>query len=181
MATLDIYEVDPCHRGDYDEEHARFVAAGDADEAAYKVAGEHLHSEGNRRKLRLRVRRIGNGSPRRSCFTPPEAASGRSRRAPCPCQRELNRNSNSFRKSGRTVRSRGRRNQVRTCRLSMMKISRVGQDRLLPAPLLRQAPNLSSFHSRGRNHRGQLFAFGQPPSRLRRDARQWCARAPGHR
>jgi hypothetical protein len=30
----------------------------------------------------------------------------------------------------------------------MMKISRAGQDRLLPAPSLRQAPNVSSFHSR---------------------------------
>jgi hypothetical protein len=38
-------------------------AAGDADEAAYKVTGEHLDSEGERRKVRLRVRRLGNGSP----------------------------------------------------------------------------------------------------------------------
>jgi hypothetical protein len=63
MANVDIYEVHPCPRGRCDEEHARFVAAGDADEAAYKVAGEHLHSEGDRRRLRLRVRRLGNGSP----------------------------------------------------------------------------------------------------------------------
>ena len=35
----------------------------DADEAAYKVTEEHLHSEGERRKVRLRVRRLGNGSP----------------------------------------------------------------------------------------------------------------------
>ena len=48
MANVDIYEVHPCPRGRCDEEHARFVAAGDADEAAYKVAGEHLHSEGAR-------------------------------------------------------------------------------------------------------------------------------------
>jgi hypothetical protein len=41
----------------------RFVAARDADEAAYKVTGEHLHSEGERGKVRLRVRRLGNGSP----------------------------------------------------------------------------------------------------------------------
>jgi hypothetical protein len=33
------------------------------DEAAYKVTEEHLHSEGERRKVRLRVRRLGNGSP----------------------------------------------------------------------------------------------------------------------
>ena len=63
MPNLDIYEVDPWRRGRCEEEHARFVAAEDADEAAYKVAGKYLHSEGDRRKLRLRVRRVGNGSP----------------------------------------------------------------------------------------------------------------------
>jgi hypothetical protein len=63
MTNVDIYEVDPYCRGRCEEEHARFVAAGDAEEAAYKVAGEQLHSEGDRRKLRLRVRRLGNGSP----------------------------------------------------------------------------------------------------------------------
>jgi len=71
MANLDIYEVDPCRRGSCEEEHARFVAAGDADEAAYKVAGEHLHREGDRRKLRLRVRRLGNGSPAPKLFYAP--------------------------------------------------------------------------------------------------------------
>jgi hypothetical protein len=60
MGIMDIYEVELCRRGCWD---ARFVAAGDADEAAYKVTGEHLHSEGERRKVRLRVRRLGNGSP----------------------------------------------------------------------------------------------------------------------
>ena len=50
-------------RGRCEEQDARFVAAGDADEAAYKVTGEHLHSEGERRKVRVRVRRLGNGSP----------------------------------------------------------------------------------------------------------------------
>jgi hypothetical protein len=63
MENVDIYEVDPWRRGRCEEEHARFVVAGDAEEAAYKVAGEHLHSEGDRRKLRLSVRRLGNGSP----------------------------------------------------------------------------------------------------------------------
>jgi hypothetical protein len=71
MATLDIYEVDPCHRGHFDEAHARFVAAGDAVEAAYKVAGAHLHSEGEHGKLRLRVRRLGNGSPPAKLFYAP--------------------------------------------------------------------------------------------------------------
>ena len=62
MGILDIYEVDLCRRGRWQDQDARFVAAGDAAEAAYKVTGEHLHSEGKRRKVRLRVRRVGNGS-----------------------------------------------------------------------------------------------------------------------
>jgi hypothetical protein len=61
--VMDIYEVELCRRGRWEQQDARFVAARDADEAAYKVAGEHLHSEGERRKVRLRVRRLGNGSP----------------------------------------------------------------------------------------------------------------------
>jgi hypothetical protein len=60
---MDIYEVELCRRGRWDQQDVRFVAAGDADEAAYKVTGEHLHSEGERRKVRLRARRLGNGSP----------------------------------------------------------------------------------------------------------------------
>jgi hypothetical protein len=63
MGTIDIYEVELCSRGRCEQQDPRFVAAGDADEAAYKVIGEHLHSEGERRKVRLRVRRLGNGSP----------------------------------------------------------------------------------------------------------------------
>jgi hypothetical protein len=63
MGIMDIYEVEHCRRGRWELEAARFVAAGDADEAAYKVTGEHLHSEGERRKVRLRVRKLGNGSP----------------------------------------------------------------------------------------------------------------------
>ncbi|HEY7245436.1 MAG TPA: hypothetical protein VH678_16325 [Xanthobacteraceae bacterium] len=60
---MEIYEVELCRRGRWEEQHARFVAARDADEAAYKVTGEHLRSEGEPRKARLRVRRLGNGSP----------------------------------------------------------------------------------------------------------------------
>jgi hypothetical protein len=62
MGIMDIYEVDLWRRGRCEQQDARFVAAGDADEAAYKVTGEHLHSEGERRKVRARVRRPGNGS-----------------------------------------------------------------------------------------------------------------------
>jgi hypothetical protein len=63
QGMIDIYEVELCSRGRCEQQDPRFVAAGDADEAAYKVIGEHLHSEGERRKVRLRVRRLGNGSP----------------------------------------------------------------------------------------------------------------------
>ena len=37
MGAIDIYEVELCSRGRCED--ARFVAAGDADEAAYKVVG----------------------------------------------------------------------------------------------------------------------------------------------
>src|SRR5215813_12697695 len=63
MGIMDIYEVELCRRSRWEQQDARFVAAGDADEAAYKVTGKYLHSEGERRKVRLRVRRLGNGSP----------------------------------------------------------------------------------------------------------------------
>ena len=62
-SEMEIYEVELCQRGRWEQQYARFVAAKDADEAAYKVTGEHLRSEGNRRNVRLRVRRLGNGSP----------------------------------------------------------------------------------------------------------------------
>ena len=60
---MDIYEVELCHRGRWEQQDARFVAARNADEAAYKMTGIHLRSEGERREIRLRVRRLGNGSP----------------------------------------------------------------------------------------------------------------------
>jgi hypothetical protein len=60
---MEIYEVELCYRGRWEQQEARFVAARDADEAAYKVTGKQLRSEGERRKVRLRVRRLGNGSP----------------------------------------------------------------------------------------------------------------------
>jgi len=60
---MDIYEVEFYRRGRWDHQEARVVAAGDADEAAYRVIGKHLRSQGERRKMRLRVHRLGNGSP----------------------------------------------------------------------------------------------------------------------
>ena len=65
---MDIYAVELCRRGHWEQQHARFVAAEDADEAAYKVTGERLRGEGERRKVRLRVRMIGNGSPPAKVF-----------------------------------------------------------------------------------------------------------------
>ena len=61
--SWDIYQVELCCRGRWKQEHAHFVAARDADEAAYNVTGQQLHSEGERRKVRLRVRMLGNASP----------------------------------------------------------------------------------------------------------------------
>ena len=68
VITMDIYEVELCHRGRWEQQDARFVAARNADEAAYKVTGIQLRSEGERRKIRLRVRRLGNGSPPPTLF-----------------------------------------------------------------------------------------------------------------
>jgi hypothetical protein len=73
MARVDVYEVDPWRRGRYDEEHARFVAAGDADEAAYKLAGEYLHTKATAGSFGCASGGLGMEAPRRSCFTPPES------------------------------------------------------------------------------------------------------------
>jgi hypothetical protein len=37
--VMDIYEVEVCRRGRWEQQDARFVAARDVDEAAYKVVG----------------------------------------------------------------------------------------------------------------------------------------------
>ena len=63
VITMDIYEVELCHRGRWEQQDARFIAAIDANEAAYKVTGKHLRSDGEHGKIQLRVRRLGNGSP----------------------------------------------------------------------------------------------------------------------
>ena len=60
---MDIYEVELCRCGRWEQRDARVVAARDAEEAAYNVTGKHLRNEGEPRKVRLRVRRLGNGSP----------------------------------------------------------------------------------------------------------------------
>ena len=59
---MEIYEVELCRRGRWGQEHLHVVAARDADEAAYNVTGKRFRSEGERRNVRLRVRRLGIGS-----------------------------------------------------------------------------------------------------------------------
>jgi hypothetical protein len=44
------------------------VAARDEEEAAYKVTGERLRKDGDQTKVRLRVARLGNGSPPPTVF-----------------------------------------------------------------------------------------------------------------
>jgi hypothetical protein len=65
---MELYEVQLCRHGRWDQQRWRVVAARDEDEAAFKVTGEHLNKEGERRKVRLRVMRLGNGSPPPTLF-----------------------------------------------------------------------------------------------------------------
>jgi hypothetical protein len=65
---MEVYEVQLCRRGHWDQQHWRVVAARDEGEAAYKVTGEHLRKEGDPKKIRVRVVRLGNGSPPATLF-----------------------------------------------------------------------------------------------------------------
>jgi hypothetical protein len=65
---VEMYEVQLCRRGRWDQQHWRVVAARDEIEAAYKATGERLNKEGERRKIRVRVMRLGNGSPPATIF-----------------------------------------------------------------------------------------------------------------
>jgi hypothetical protein len=65
---MELYEVQLCRQGRWDQQRWRVVAARDEDEAAYKVTGERLSKEGERRKIRVRVLRLGNGSPPPTLF-----------------------------------------------------------------------------------------------------------------
>jgi len=73
MGAIDIYEVKFCSRGRREQQDARFVAAEDTDEAAYKVVGEHLHSEANAGRFGYASGGLATEVQRRSCFTPREA------------------------------------------------------------------------------------------------------------
>ena len=58
---MDMYQVQLWPHGRWDRQKWRVVAARNEAEAAYKVTGERLSEEGERRKLRIRVMRLGNG------------------------------------------------------------------------------------------------------------------------
>jgi hypothetical protein len=65
---MEMYEVQFCPHRRWDRLQARIVAARDEEEAAYKVTGERLRKDGDRRKVRLRVAKLGNGSPPPTVF-----------------------------------------------------------------------------------------------------------------
>jgi len=65
---MEMYEVQIYPNGRWDRQQSRVVAARDEEEAAYKVAGERLTRDGDRRKARLRVLRLGTGSPPPTVF-----------------------------------------------------------------------------------------------------------------
>jgi hypothetical protein len=65
---MDMYEVQLCPQGRWDRQRWRVVAARDEYDAAYKVTGEHLSTDGDGRRIRLRVVRLGNGSPPATVF-----------------------------------------------------------------------------------------------------------------
>jgi len=67
-SSMEVYEVQLCRRGRWDQQHLRVVAARDEGEAAYKVTGEQLRKEGEPGKIRVRVVRLGNGSPPPTLF-----------------------------------------------------------------------------------------------------------------
>jgi len=72
---MDIYEVKLCRRGRWEQQDARFVAATDVDEAAYKVQGSICTAKANAGRFGYASGGLGTEAHRRSCFTPPEAAS----------------------------------------------------------------------------------------------------------
>jgi hypothetical protein len=47
---MEMYEVQHCPHGRWDRQQSRIVAARDEEEAAYKVTGERLKKDGDRRK-----------------------------------------------------------------------------------------------------------------------------------
>jgi hypothetical protein len=68
---MDLYQVQLWPHGRWDQQKWRVVAAGNEAEAAYKVTGERLSEKGERRKLRIRVMRLGNGDRSITAFYAP--------------------------------------------------------------------------------------------------------------
>jgi hypothetical protein len=68
---MDMYQVQLWRHRRWDQQKWRVVAARSEAEAAYKVTGERLSEEGERRKLRILVMRLGNGGhPARAFYAP---------------------------------------------------------------------------------------------------------------
>ena len=68
---MDMYQVQLWPHGRWDQQRWRVVAARNEAEAAYKVTGERLSEEGERRKLRIRVMTLGNGGRPATAFYAP--------------------------------------------------------------------------------------------------------------
>ena len=68
---MDMYQVQLWPHRRWDQQKWRVVAARSEAEAAYKVTGERLSEEGERRKLRILVMRLGKGGhPATSFYAP---------------------------------------------------------------------------------------------------------------
>jgi hypothetical protein len=72
---MDIYEVELCHRGRWGQQDARFVAARDANEAAYNVTGSICAARANAGKFGYASAGLGTEAHRQSCFTPGDGPS----------------------------------------------------------------------------------------------------------
>jgi hypothetical protein len=70
VITMEIYEVELCHRGRWEQQEARFVAARDADEAAHKVTGRQLRSEGDAGRFGYASAGLAMEAHRPRCFMP---------------------------------------------------------------------------------------------------------------
>jgi hypothetical protein len=65
---MEMYEVQLWPHRRWNQQQSRVVAATDEDDAAYKVTGERLNKHGDRRKIRVRVMRLGNGNAPATLF-----------------------------------------------------------------------------------------------------------------
>ena len=65
---MDMYQVQLWPHRRWDQQKWRVVAARSEAEAAHKVTGERLSEEGERRKLRILVMRLGNGDHPATAF-----------------------------------------------------------------------------------------------------------------